>query len=230
LRFLALPRRHSYLAAGSVLLAGCPSPGPAPAGRFAEAPVAEFRTAAGQTMVRGYELLRLRWRTDDGSIAVSGSGAARLAPDSFRLDMAVQLGVGRVTVIVAGDAVQAEPAGLVERMLPDRFVLWAVLGVMKAPDSITAVARMSDGDRTFWRVTDGLSRETVFELRGGVLAGARRSNLGRDVARLELLRDGQGQLIRARVTDLVRGGRFEVDIVSRQASGPFDPSVWRLRP
>lgn len=230
MRFLALPGRHSYLAAAVLLLAGCPSPPPAPAGRFSDVPEAEFRAAAAQTMVRGYELLRLRWRSDDGAIAVSGSGAARLAPDSLRLDMAVQLGVGRVTVIIAGDTVQAEPAVLVERMLPDRFVLWAALGVMKAPDSITAVARMIDGDRTFWRVTAGLSRETVFELRGGVLAGARRSNLGRDVARLELIRDAQGRLIRARVTDLARGGRFEVDIVSRQASEPFDASVWRLRP
>ncbi len=176
------------------------------------------------------EIVRLRWRSEVDQVAVSGSGAARLAPDSLRIDMAVRLGVGRATLILTGDAVQAEPAELVEQLLPDRFALWAAFGAVRLPDSLTAVERLADETRTFWRFTDGQGRVSTFELRGDTLAGAQRSENGRDVARLTLARGPDGTVSRARVTDLVRGAVFEVDIVSRQPSGPFPSEIWQLRP
>ena len=176
------------------------------------------------------EIVRLRWRSEADQVSVSGSGAARIAPDSLRIDLAVRLGVGRATLILTGDAVQAEPAELVEQLLPDRFALWAAFGVVRLPDSVAAVGRLESGARTFWRFTDGQGRVSSFELHGDTLAGVVRSEGGRDVARLRLTRDLGGAVIRARVTDLVRGAVFEVDIVGRQPSGPFPSEIWQLRP
>jgi hypothetical protein len=201
-----------------------------PDGRFEPAAAAEFRAAAALTAPAGYQLLRLRWRSDDGQIAMSGSGAARVAPDSLRLDMAVRLGVGRATLILTGAAVQAEPAELVAQLLPDRFALWAAFGVVRPPDSVAQVARLADGARVFWRIADELGRLTTFELRGDTLLRVVRAEAGRDVARLDLSRDAAGAVRTARVIDLVRGGRFELEVVGRQAAERFPDDVWRLRP
>ncbi|OGU01363.1 MAG: hypothetical protein A2085_07960 [Gemmatimonadetes bacterium GWC2_71_10] len=176
------------------------------------------------------EIVRLRWRSEADQVSVSGSGAARIAPDSLRIDMAVRLGVGRATLILTGDAVQAEPAELVQQLLPDRYALWAAFGVVRLPDSLAVVERLADGPRTFWRFADGQGRVSTFELHGDTLAGAVRTEGGRDVARLQLTRGPGGAVIRARVTDLVRGAVFEVDIVGRQPSGPFPSEIWQLRP
>lgn len=230
---LALARSDFYLGAQAVLLilAGCRGPGSVvPKGRFEPASEAELRTLAARTMPAGHQFVRLRWRSEDGQVAVTGSGAARIAPDSLRVDVVVRLGVGRATLILAGDSVQAEPAQLVEQLLPDRFALWAAFGAIRLPDSIAAVTRLDDGARTFWRIADADGRVTTFELRGDTVVGVVRMREERPVARLELTRGADGQVTRARLTDLVNGALFEVEAVARQASGPFPEDVWRLRP
>lgn len=230
---LALVRRDFYLAAlvGLGGLTGCAGPGmPVPAGRFEPAPQAEFRTLAGRTMPAGRQLLRLRWRSEVDQVAVSGTGAARMAPDSLRIDMAVRLGVGRATLILTGDAVQAEPAELIDQLLPDRFALWAALGVIRLPDSVAQVEHLAGGGATYWRFTDAQGRANVFQVRGDTLVGVLRTEGDRAVARLMLSRGADGAVTRARVTDLLRGAVFEVDIVARQASGAFPDEVWQLRP
>lgn len=230
---LALTRRDFYLGAqvAGLALTACRGPGAvAPAGRFAPASEAEFRAVAAATMPAGHQFVRFRWRTDDGQVAVSGTGAARLAPDSLRVDLAVRLGVGRATLILTGDAVQAEPAQYVEQLLPDRFALWAAFGTIRLPDSVPGVARLVDGARTFWRYGDPAGRVTTFELHGDTVAGVVRTEGDRPVARLALTRGADGAVSRARLTDLVRGAVFEVEFVSRQPSEPFAEDVWRLRP
>lgn len=230
---LALARSDFYLGARVALLvlAGCRGPGSVvPKGRFEPASESEFRAVAARTVPTGYQFVRLRWRSEDGQVSVTGTGAARLAPDSLRVDLAVRLGVGRATLILTGDAVQAEPEQLVEQLLPDRFALWAAFGVIRLPDSIAAVTRLADGARTFWRSAEADGRVTTFELHGDTVAGVVRMREERPVARLELTRGTDGQVIRARLTDLVNGALFEVDVVARQPSEPFPEDVWRLRP
>lgn len=181
-------------------------------------------------MPAGHQFLRLRWRTDDGQVSATGTGAARIAPDSLRVDMVVRLGVGRATLILTGEGVQADPAEYVEQLLPDRYALWAVFGVMRAPDSVTTVTRLTDASRTWWRFADAAGRVTTFEMRGDTVDGVVRMAGERPVARLALVRAADGAISRARLTDLVRGAVFEVEIVVRQPSEPFSEDVWRLRP
>lgn len=213
------------------LAAGCHAPRPVvPSGVFTPVPREAFEAAAVRTAPARRELLRIRWRSDDGRVSVSGSGAVRVAPpDSVRIDVAVRLGVGRGTMIVAGDSVWAEPADLVGQLLPDRFALWAALGVVRVPEGVNGFELLEDGGRRFWRVTDDGRRTTTFELRGDTLLGVTRERAGTPVAHLRLLRGPDGSVTRAQVTDYERRARFEVDVAGRQPSEAFPSEVWRLR-
>lgn len=230
---LALPQRHFYLGAVAAagLAGGCHAPRPAtPNGVFAPVPREAFEAAAARTAPARRELLRIRWHSDDGRIAVSGSGAVRVAPpDSVRIDVAVRLGVGRGTMIVAGDSVWAEPADLVGQLLPDRFALFAALGVVRVPDGVSGFELLEDGERKFWRVTDDDGRTTTFEMRGDTLLGVTQQRAGAPVAQLRLVRGSDGAVTRAQVTDYERRARFEVDVANRQPSEAFPREVWRLR-
>jgi hypothetical protein len=230
---LALPRRHFYLAAvvTAGLTNGCQPPRPVtPTGAFAPATREAFEAAAARTAPVRRELLRIRWQSEDARISVSGSGAVRVAPpDSVRVDIAVRLGVARGTLIVTGDSLSAQPAAVTEQFLPDRFALWAALGVIRVPNGVSAFAVLEDGGRTFWRVTDGGNGTTTFELRGDTLLGVTRERAGTPVAQLRLARGPDGAVTRAQVTDYERRARFQVDVASRQPSEAFPSEVWHLR-
>lgn len=225
-------QRVSYLGA-LVLLAACPPSAPSvtPAGAFRPSTREELAEAERRSAPRRREVIRFGWRSDDGSLQLSGQGAARIAPpDSLRVDMSAALGIGRATVIMTGNQVEAQPAAVVDRILPDRFALWALLGHLRAPAEVAAVERLDDGDRFVWRVTDAQGRITLFEVRADVLVGATREEQGRTTSVLQLTRDGSGALTRAQLTDFGRSLRIEVEISGREPSEPFAPETWRLRP
>ncbi len=232
---LASTGRRSYLAAqalacfGLLAAPGCRPGYVEPVGRFEAASREELHAAAARTVPPGYRLMRIRWRSEDGDVSASGNGAVRVAPESLRVDLAVKLGIGRATLILAGDSVESDPPDLVRQLLPDRFALWAAMGVVKLPPAALEVSRLTDGGRTFWRLRDGDGRQWTYEMRGDTLLGVVRHQDGRAVARLELERGADGEVSQATATDLVKGSRFEATIVSRQSSGAFPDAVWRLR-
>ena len=228
---LALTRRHFYLGAQILWLwtASCGSGRVEPKGRFEPASRDELGAAASRTQRPGYRLLRVRWRSDDGQVSVSGNGAVRMAPDSLRVDLAIRLGVGRATLILAGDSVAADPPQLVGTILPDRYALWAALGVLELPAEPVTASRLTDGPRTFWKLADAGGREWTYEMHGDTLAGVTRTEGGQAIARLELARGADGEVSKATATDLKRGARFELTIVSRESSDAFPNAVWHLR-
>ncbi len=232
-RFLAGLRRHSYLGAGILGLAlGCGHPGGvAPEGAFRPGSRDDFLAAAAATLPSGRQIVRLSWRYEGGEAQYSGSGAARIAPpDSLRADIAATFGLGRATIILTGDSVAARPAQMVDQVLPDRFALWAVLGMLKVPPGDVRIDAARDGVRSLWRTTDAAGRVTVFELNGGVLVSVSRLEGDRVTSQLKLERGADGAVSKASLTDMVRGLRFEVTITGREASDGFPPEVWRLGP
>jgi hypothetical protein len=105
--------------------------------------------------------------------------------------------------------------------------VWAMLGVVRAPDSALMFQRAGDGARQLLRVTEADGGTTTFELRGDTLAGAIRVRAGRIIGRLTLVRNGAGSLVHADAEDLERNAHLEFDIQSRTPSGAFPAEVWR---
>lgn len=228
----ALARRNSYLALSIVsLVAGCgPKPAPLTPLAFGPATRAEFLRDAAETTPSGRQILRIGWRADDGRMELSGAGAVRLAPpDSLRLDIAAVLGLGRSIMIMTGDSVVAQPAGSVDQVLPDRFALWAALGIMRpVPGAVTYEKAVGEG-RTLWRATERSGRMTTFELVRGALSTVSRQEGERVTSQLRLTRNAEGQVTRASLLDTGRGFRLQVDVNAREASEAFAPEIWRLR-
>lgn len=231
---LALLRSHSYLRTLAVLAgaAGCRGT-PAsvvPAGNFTPISARELADLAARTALAGRELLGIRWRSESGTTSASGSGAVRIAPpDSLRIDITLRLGVGRAVLIFAGDSVWAEPEALARLVLPDRLVLWAVLGVLRLPAAASA-EQLEDAGRRFVRWADEAGHLTVIELRGDTLVGGWREGAGGPLGRLRLVRGADGTVVRAAVENYQRRSRFEVEIVRRERSEAWGREVWRLRP
>jgi len=176
------------------------------------------------------QIIRISWRSDDGRMQLGGSGAARMAPpDSLRADIAASLGLGRATVILTGDQAESQPAAVVDQVLPDRFALFAALGILRPPPGIVTVERLEDALRTVWRVTDRAGKITIFELAAGDLVSVSREEGGRTTSQMLLTREN-GEVKHARLTDFGRSFRLEIDITGREQSEAFPPETWRLRP
>ena len=211
--------------------AGCrraPLPLAPDAAGFALVSAEEFAAAAAPTLPRGSELLALRWRFRDATSSVSGRGAVRESPpDSLRIDVRGPLGFGRATLVVAGGDAWADPEDLVRQVLPRRFLIWAMLGVVQAPEAALRYEAGDAGARRLVRVAEPDGVATTFELRGDTLAAVVQVRGDRVVGRLTLVRDARGGLVRADAEDLERNARLSFDIQSRTPSGAFPAEVWR---
>lgn len=232
-RSLARLPGASYLAvvACFALCEGCRAPArppvPADAG-FAAIEAEAFAASAARTLPAGSELVAIRWRFRDASSAVSGRGAVRVTPpDSLRVDVRGPLGFGRGTLVLAGASAWADPEDLVRQVLPRRFLVWAMLGVVQTPDAAAQFESAGEGTRRLLRVTEADGVATTFELRGDTLSGAVRVRGDRVVGRLTLVRDRAGAVVHADAEDLERHAHLEFDIQSRSPSGAFPAEVWR---
>lgn len=214
-----------------VLSACPPSRQPvAPSTGFSASTPAALSEAALRTVPAARQIIRISWRADDGRLQVSGNGAARIAPpDSLRADIAATLGLGRATVMLIGDQAASQPAAVVDQVLPDRFALWAALGIMRAPTEMVTVERLDDAARTVWRVTDRAGKITIFELGSGVLVSVSREEGGRTTSQMRLTREN-GEVKHASLTDFGRNLRLEIEITGREPSDAFPPDTWILHP
>ncbi len=229
-RFLAAPRRRSYLAVSlGLIAAGCvrpPAP-PAPSGAWGPMAPEAFAAVAARTVPAGDQLIRVRWRYDDGDHEASGRGAVRLAPpDSLRLDVQIPV-VGRATLVLAGDSTWAKPDEALDAVPRSRAVLWALFGVIRRPDPGTRIEWGTGVDRTLYRLTAPDGAVAVLECRGDTLLAATELSGDRVVGRLRLTRDASGAVTKADAADYDHRMRFIVEVDHREASEPFPAEIWR---
>ncbi len=230
MNLLAAPGVRSYLGVTlAVTAAACarpPAP-PAPSGGFAPLSAGEFAAFAARTAPQASQLLQLRWRYQDGDRQVNGRGAARLAPpDSLRLDLGVPI-LGRATVVLMGDSAWAQPDAIVDQVLPSRFILWAIFGIVRAPGPGTRLEAGDAPDRRLYRLTAPDSVMTVLECRGDTLLGATQLRGDEVLGRLTLSRDSAGAVVRSVATDVEQGVRFTVVVTRRETSEAFPSEIWR---
>lgn len=172
--------------------------------------------------------MALRWRYRDAESTVSGRGALRVTPpDSLRLDVRGPLGFGRGTLVMTGRGAWADPEEVVRQVLPRRFLLWAMLGVVRAPEAVERYEAADAAGRRFVRVTEPDGGTATFEMRGDTLAGLVVMRAERVVGRLTLVRGKEGGVTHADAEDLDRHARLTFDIDGRTPTGGFPPEVWR---
>ena len=232
-RSLAASSGCSYLAFVACLAGatGCRTAPPALApevASFASVTAEAFSALAARSQPAGSELLSLRWRFTDAGSSVSGRGAARVTPpDSLRVDVRGPLGFGRGALVLAGDSVWANPEDLVRQVLPGRFMVWAMLGVVRPPDKVERY-EVGDADgRRLLRLVEPGGRATTFELSGDTVLGAVQSRGDTLVGRLMLVRGADGRVVHADARDFERRVRLVFDITGRTPSGGFPAQVWR---
>lgn len=195
---------------------------------FAPMSAVEFGAEAVRTLPAGSELVSVRWRFRDPGMEVSGRGAVRVTPpDSLRVDVRGPLGFGRGTLVLSGSTAWADPESVVRQVLPSRFLIWAMLGVVQPPDSAERFERGGEGARRFLRVVEAGAVVTTFELRGDTLTGVLRMRGDRMAGRLVLVRDRGGRVVHATADDRERNARLEFDINNRTPTGAFPVEVWR---
>jgi hypothetical protein len=229
-RLLAGPRGLSYLgAAGLVATAACSRPPVivVPVAAFAPLSADSFRAVAARTVPGGAQLLAIHWQYDDGTGPVGGRGAVRVVPpDSLRLDVGIAA-LGRATLVIAGDSIWAEPEAMAREVLPDRAIIWAMLGVVRAPDDPVRIEVGEAADRRLYRLVASGGVSTMLEMRGDTLLGGTMVRGDKAIGRLVLTRDAGGAVVRAEATDRERGVRFAMQVDRREASGVFPSEIWR---
>ena len=172
------------------------------------------------TRLRGAERVVFRWLYDDGSLVARGEGVARIAaPDSVRLDLFVDGGLGGGTAFLIGDQLEAPGGAMVRRLLPPPPLLWAALGRLAIPPAADTVARM-DGD--VLRADIGV--DPVFR---ASFAGAQLRRLERiDGGRLQEWVDrGTGRAVQYRHE--ASGRKLSLEITTRERVEGFDADIWQ---
>ncbi len=109
----------------------------------------------------GHSRVVFDWRYEDPDLRTGGEGAVRTAsPDSARMDLFLEGGLGTAVAILIGDTLRAPGPDAVRRLVPPAPLLWAALGRLAVPAAQDTSARL-DGDTLrvdigrgdVWRVT-----------------------------------------------------------------------------
>lgn len=158
-----------------------------------------------------------RWEYREDELTARGDGAARLAPpDSARLDLFLEGGLGAAAAWVFGDRIDAR-VPMAERVIPPAAMFWAALGRLAVPPGDTAV-----------RIDEGAVRAEITGTRGTFRVAFRQDSLmtlerivdGRIVDRVE--RNGATVLYRHPASRR----SLTLTIVRRVPVDAFDPAIW----
>jgi hypothetical protein len=204
------------------------APLPIPSG-MAPASVDEAAAWAAGTRPADNRELRFRFQFVDEQGSAGGRGRVRLAlPDSVRFDVVGALGSGHASALVVGDtAIWADPEDDVQKLVPNYPLVWAMLGIGRAPEPGAVVRRFADGTVTAWQlVARGDTLEYVRETGGTnrLIAEVRRD--GKRIARVETKFGPDGLPASSRLVVPDRGARLDLTFIQNEKARPFAPDTW----
>lgn len=168
----------------------------------------------------GHRRLVFNWEYSEPELILRGEGVARVAtPDSARLDLFLNGGLGSGYAILVGDTLFTPGADLVRRYLPPAPLLWAALGRLALPNTPDTTARV-DG-RTI-RADIGHDPQWRITLLDSALVRVERINGGRLHEWVE--RRQSGRIVYRHET-----GRRTLSITVNRTEelAGFDASIWR---
>lgn len=214
-------------------IAGCAGGLPGPVVPVALGPVqaGQVREWNAVTRPTGRLLMRFKWQfLDERGATAGGSGSAQIAaPDSLRFDYRGPLGSGRGAAAVVGDsALWADPEDQVEKLVPNYPLLWALLGVSRAPHATDVLTGIDDPQITAWRYVNGADTVDYARSKGKpvqLVADVREG--GKRVGRVVTTFDAEGVPIKSQL-DVPSGPvRLTLKFTRVSVPQPFDPEIWR---
>ncbi|MES2123807.1 MAG: hypothetical protein V4503_03870 [Gemmatimonadota bacterium] len=215
------------------LVTGCAGGLPGPVIPVALHPVdaAQVREWNALTQPTGRRLMRFKWQfLDERGATAGGSGSAQIAaPDSLRFDYRGPLGSGRGAAAVVGDsALWADPEDQVKKLVPNYPLLWALLGVTRAPHPADVLTGIDDPQLTAWRYINGADTVDYARSKGKpvqLVADVREG--GKRIGRVVTTFDADGVPTRSQL-DVPSGPvRLTLKFTRVSTPQPFDPEIWR---
>lgn len=220
------------LLATLALVAGCAGVAPGPVMPMALQPttLAEVQGWVASTRPTDRVLLRFGWQFQnqrDG--VVGGKGSAQIAvPDSLRFDFRGPLGFGRgAAVVVADSSLWAQPEDQVKKLVPNYSLLWAMLGIARAPRRGSVLSGLENEQLRAWRYVDGAdtvdyvrTKTVPMQLMADVRQGDKR------IGRVVTTWDEQGRLQRSRLDIPSEPARLTLKFTLVSTPKPFDPEIW----
>lgn len=229
------PTAAAYLVGSLLLLGGCAGGrlGPILPTGMAPAEVSAGRAWAEATRVQENRLVRFRFQFRDDLGAAGGRGSIRLTPgDSLRFDVIGALGVGRGSAFVLGDtAIWVEPEEDIRKMVPNYPLLWAMLGVVRPPESDASVRQFRDARVEAWQFAVGA--DTVEYVRSGAPAGKLIAEVrqgGRHIGRVETVFGADGMPVSSRLVVPSVPARLDITITSSVTGTAFESDIWDRPP
>jgi hypothetical protein len=203
------------LAAVSVMAFACAPKAPPLRGITARPALPEL------SILPGHSRLVFDWRYEDPDIRTRGDGAARTAaPDSARVDLFLERGLGTAIAVLIGDTLHAPGPNAVKRLIPPAPLLWAALGRLAVPPAADTSARL-DGDTL--RVDIGRGDMWRVTIAGGKLVRLERINGGRIVQSVHRADDQH-----MRYYDATARRTLELTVTRVDRNADLDASIWSL--
>lgn len=177
------------------------------------------------TSIKGAMRMVFRWRYEEGTLHASGEGVARVVgPDSARLDLFVDGGLGGGTAFLIGDTLEVPGGESLRRFLPPPPLLWAALGRLAVPPAADTSARLEGsvlrvdiGREPVYRATfdpDGLRRlERIVD--GRIVEWVSREGGRRDGEQVRYVHESARRSLTLVVTSTARVEGFDANIWDR---------------
>jgi hypothetical protein len=224
--------RARFVAALSLmaLAAGCAARAPRPAGAPVDDPealVARFHSATAPGSPRQASF---NWTLEEAGSRVTGRGVVRfVAPDRLRLDLFGPRGETYLAAALVGDEFRVPPAATQGVALPSPALLWAALGIFRAPPGgslSTATAGEGEAALLYRAGEEGFdfsAREVGDDLR--LVAVERIGPSGvLETVRLDYEPDGDLRRTRYRDWSAFRDLTFELESIKDVES--FPEAIW----
>jgi hypothetical protein len=208
-------RGYPFIAAVSVMAFACAPKAPPLRGIAAQPALPEL------SILPGHSRLVFDWRYEDPDIHAHGDGAARTAsPDSARVDLFLEGGLGTAVAVLIDDTLRAPGPDAVRRMIPPAPLLWAALGRLAVPPAADTSARL-DGDTL--RVDIGRGNVWRVTVADGALVRLERIDGGRIVQSVRRADDKH-----VRYYDATARRSLELTVTRIDRNADVDASIWTL--
>lgn len=173
----------------------------------------------------------LRWRFENREGTAAGRAVARFAPpDTLRFDYRGPFGRSGSALVIGDQAVWSEPEGDIDNLVPVAPILWAALGIVRAPDDGSTLLGLATARDRAWRYTleeRALDYIHVTPPRPRLLAELRELDRILGVVEVELDTAGTAHPLAAVMRFPDQRSKFSLTVRQVDSVAPYPSETWQ---